>query len=100
MFSMGSMLRDAAKRIASSIRRILGSQAGDRHRAGRPDTLRALQKEELHMSNPKPVAQGSGVAKEKLTFKQMSGGQKAVFILKLAVCILSFGMVFPNLMND
>jgi hypothetical protein len=38
--------------------------------------------------------------KEKLTFKQMSGGQKTVFILKLAVCIVSFGMIFPNLMSD
>ncbi|MFL6565896.1 MAG: hypothetical protein ACJ8G5_13265 [Burkholderiales bacterium] len=36
----------------------------------------------------------------KLTFKQMSGGQKTVFILKLVVCIISFGMIFPNLMSD
>jgi len=52
------------------------------------------------MSNPQQSARGSGGAKEKLTFKQMSGSQKTVFILKLAVCIVSFGMIFPNLMND
>jgi hypothetical protein len=53
------------------------------------------------MSNPKQAAQGSAAtAKEKLTFKQMSGSQKTVFILKLAVSIVSFGMIFPNLMND
>ena len=53
------------------------------------------------MSDPKQAAQGSAAtAKEKLTFKQMSRGQKTVFILKLAVSIVSFGMIFPNLMND
>jgi len=75
-------------------------QAGDRYRAGHPDTLAAPQKEELHMSNPQQSAQGSGGAKKSLTYKQMSGGQKTVFILKLAVCIVSFGMIFPNIMND
>ena len=52
------------------------------------------------MSNPKQSAQGSGGAKKGLSFKEMSGGQKTVFILKLAVCIMSFGMVFPNIMSD
>lgn len=52
------------------------------------------------MSNPQQSAQGSGGAKKGLTFKEMSGGQKTVFILKLAVCIMSFGMVFPNIMSD
>jgi len=41
------------------------------------------------MSDPKPT-----------TFKEMSGSEKTVFILKLAVCILSFGMLFPNIMSD
>jgi len=53
------------------------------------------------MSNPQQAAQGSAAtAKEKRTFKQMSPGQKGVFILKLVVSIISFGMIFPNLMND
>lgn len=52
------------------------------------------------MSSPQQSGQGSGDAKEKLTFKQMSRGQKTVFILKLAVSIISFGMIFPNLMSD
>lgn len=53
------------------------------------------------MSNPQQAAQGSAAtAKEKLTFKQMSPRQKTVFVLKLTVSILSFGMLFPNLMND
>jgi hypothetical protein len=52
------------------------------------------------MSNPQKTAQGSGGAKKGLTFKEMSGGQKTVFILKLAVCIVSFGMIFPNIMSD
>jgi len=53
------------------------------------------------MSNQKPAAQGSAAtAKQKLTFKEMSGRQKTVFILKLIVSIVSFGMIFPNLMSD
>jgi hypothetical protein len=53
----------------------------------RADTLRALQGR-------------SAMATKKLSFKQMSAGQKAVFVLKLTVSILSFGLIFPNLMSD
>ena len=53
------------------------------------------------MSNEKPSAPRSAAnATQKLTYKQMSGRQKTVFILKLVVSILSFGMIFPNLMSD
>jgi len=52
------------------------------------------------MSNPQQAAQGSAATAEKLTFKQMSPRQKTVFVLKLAVSILSFGMIYPNLMSD
>lgn len=33
-------------------------------------------------------------------FSQMTPRQKLVFIMKLAVCIMSFGMLFPNIMSD
>jgi hypothetical protein len=53
------------------------------------------------MSNEKQAAQGSAAtAKEKLTFKQMSRRQKTVFVLKVVASVLSFGMLFPNLMGD
>ena len=53
------------------------------------------------MSNEKRAAPGSAAtAKQKVTFKEMTGRQKTVFILKLVVLILSFGMIFPNLMSD
>jgi hypothetical protein len=52
------------------------------------------------MSNQKPAAQGSAATAQKLSFKQMSGKQKTVFILKLIASIVSFGMLFPNLMSD
>ncbi len=49
------------------------------------------------MSNEQQAAQGSAAtAKDKLTFKLMSPRQKAVFILKIVVSIVSFGMIFPN----
>jgi hypothetical protein len=61
----------------------------------------AISQPGVHMSNEKQAAQGSAAtAKQKLTFKEMSGRQKTVFILKLVVSILSFGMIFPNLMSD
>ncbi len=33
-------------------------------------------------------------------YKQMSSKQKVVFILKVTACVLSFGMMFPNVMSD
>jgi hypothetical protein len=33
-------------------------------------------------------------------YTQMKPGQKVRFILKLAICILTFGMAFPNVMSD
>jgi hypothetical protein len=30
----------------------------------------------------------------------MSGQQKLAFVCKVVVCIISFGFIFPNLMND
>lgn len=33
-------------------------------------------------------------------YDRMSGKQKLRFIFKLAVCILTFGFIFPNVMAD
>jgi len=33
-------------------------------------------------------------------YAQMSAKQKVRFVLKIAVCILTFGFVFPNVMDD
>jgi hypothetical protein len=33
-------------------------------------------------------------------YREMKPKQKAFFILKLAICILTFGMAFPNVMSD
>ena len=33
-------------------------------------------------------------------YKQMTPRQKLSFVIKLTVCILSFGMLFPNVMSD
>jgi hypothetical protein len=40
-----------------------------------------------------PKAQGKA-------YKDMSSQQKVLFVLKLAVCIVTFGMVFPNIMAE
>ena len=37
---------------------------------------------------------------EGMPFKQMKPRQKVIFILKLVVCIVTFGIVFPNVMSD
>jgi len=35
-----------------------------------------------------------------LPYGQMSGTQKVVFLLKLVVCIATFGFAFPNVQHD
>lgn len=35
-----------------------------------------------------------------LRFSEMTRRQKIVFVLKVAVCVLSFGMIYPNIMNE
>lgn len=53
------------------------------------------------MSDVKQAAQGSAATADKsLPYAQMSAGQKMVFIGKLAISILSFGFIFPNLTSD
>lgn len=49
----------------------------------------------------KHAAQGSAApAQKSLKFRDMTPKQKAVFILKLALSIVSFGFIYPNLMSD
>ena len=43
--------------------------------------------------------QGSAATAKK-PFKDMTPREKFFFICKLTVCILSFGMIYPNLMSD
>ena len=38
--------------------------------------------------------------KKTTPFAQMTGKQKVTFVFRLAVCILTFGFVFPNVMGD
>ena len=33
-------------------------------------------------------------------YKNMTGSQKVKFIMKLVVCVFTFGMVFPNVMGE
>ena len=33
-------------------------------------------------------------------FNEMKRSQKVIFILKVVVCVFSFGFVFPNVMNS
>ena len=33
-------------------------------------------------------------------FAKMSRREKFVFILKVAVCLVSFGFIYPNIMHD
>ena len=40
------------------------------------------------------------MAKQPTPYAQMTGPQKVRFVLKLVVCILTFGFVFPNVMGD
>jgi len=33
-------------------------------------------------------------------YKDMTPRRKLLFVLKLAICIMTFGMAFPNIMSD
>ena len=46
-------------------------------------------------SRPQPLKSDSGTP-----FKQMTTNKKVMFIAKLVICIISFGMIFPNVMGD
>jgi hypothetical protein len=49
------------------------------------------------MAEAQPQAQTQTTSTK---FKDMNAKQKTVFVLKVTVCILSGGMVFPNVMHD
>lgn len=38
--------------------------------------------------------------KKSTSWPAMSGQQKLMFVCKVVVSIISFGFIFPNLMND
>ncbi len=53
------------------------------------------------MNDRKQAAQGSAATAGTSTpYKDMTPHQKLKFICKLTICILSFGMIFPNVMSD
>ncbi|MGH8734855.1 MAG: hypothetical protein ACREVB_14295 [Burkholderiales bacterium] len=33
-------------------------------------------------------------------FAEMTRREKFVFVLKVAACVISFGMIYPNVMHD
>jgi hypothetical protein len=35
-----------------------------------------------------------------MKYVEMTRRQKIVWVLKLTVCIVSFGMIYPNIMHD
>ncbi|HEX2334657.1 MAG TPA: hypothetical protein VHI32_15970 [Burkholderiales bacterium] len=52
------------------------------------------------MSDPKQAAQGSAAtAEQSLKFHQMSLLQKVKFVLKVAVCMISFGFIYPHILE-
>lgn len=38
--------------------------------------------------------------REGTPYNEMSSAQKVKFILKVIVCVLTFGLAFPNVMGD
>ena len=52
------------------------------------------------MSDPKQAAQGSAAtAEQSPKFHQMSRLQKVKFVLKVAVCMISFGFIYPHILE-
>ncbi len=52
------------------------------------------------MSDPKQAAQGSAAtAQRTLKFGEMMPLQKVKFVLKVAVCMISFGFIYPHILD-
>jgi hypothetical protein len=52
------------------------------------------------MSDPKQAAQGSAATAQKsLKFHEMPPLQKVQFVLKVAVCMISFGFIYPHILE-
>jgi hypothetical protein len=51
------------------------------------------------MAIQQSITPGSAVATDH-KFRDMSGGQKIVFVCKLVVFLCTFGFVFPTLLTD
>jgi PAS domain-containing protein len=68
-------------------------------RATLASTRAASKTRELTVKTPspfdKPLAQSTG-----RKFAEMTRGQKFIFVMKLVVCIATFGFVFPNVQHD
>jgi hypothetical protein len=43
---------------------------------------------------------GAMAEAQAVRFKDMTRNQKFVYVLKVTVCVISFGMIFPNIMHD
>jgi hypothetical protein len=52
------------------------------------------------MSEKQPAQGSAAPATTSIGFRNMTPRQKAVFLCKLVLSILSFGFLFPNLMSD
>ncbi len=52
------------------------------------------------MSHPKQAAQGSAAtAQPTLRFDEMKPLQKVKFVFKVAVCMISFGFIYPHILD-
>jgi hypothetical protein len=47
-----------------------------------------------------PMAEARTQSTPSIKFKDMSGRQKLVFVLKVTLCVISGGMIYPNVMSD
>jgi hypothetical protein len=56
-----------------------------------------------HLRRVESAANGGSMADDKqrgTPYHEMKPKQKFFFVIKLAICIITFGMAFPNVMGD
>jgi hypothetical protein len=52
------------------------------------------------MSDPKQAAQGSAAtAQQSPSFSEMKRLEKFKFVLKVAICMISFGFIYPHILE-
>jgi len=53
-----------------------------------------------NMSEEKQAAQGSAATAQRTKFDEMKPFQKVKHVCKIALCVLSFGFIYPHIMSE
>src|SRR5439155_6894546 len=101
MHARGSRHRPASPAASGGQRRRADPRARHAALIREPSRQQAARRLPRAWDTVPGTTRGVPMKKEaSVPFKEMAPRQKVVFVIKLAICIISFGMIFPNIMGD